>query len=185
MDTTQFDRLARELSGVTSRRTTLGAVTLGALSLVTAVHLPEVSAKKRRRKTPPLGAFGCLNVGTKCRGNDMLCCSGICSGKKPKKGQKDKRVCAAHDTGGCEAGQGSAFCGGNAGGGRGCTTATGAFGICQTTTGNAGYCRAGDVEVACTRDADCQPLLGPHAACIVCAGAAGGTICSGPDGIVN
>ena len=42
--------------------------------------------KHKKRNKPDNNAFGCLNVGQHCNGKDDKCCSGICDGKKPKKG---------------------------------------------------------------------------------------------------
>jgi hypothetical protein len=133
-------------------------------------------ARKRHRKhkhrKPKLqrNHFGCVAVGGTCLGDNANCCSGICEGKKPKKGKKDTSVCAAHDTAGtcssdtdtCTIGQ-SVNCADNPS----C--------ICLLTTGNAGFC--GDASGGrgsqcrnCIRDTDCQQEFGPGAACIVFGG---------------
>ena len=49
--------------------------------------------EKKKNKKPKNNAFGCLNVGQACNGKNDKCCSGICDGKKPKKGKKDKSKC--------------------------------------------------------------------------------------------
>ena len=79
MDTDVFDSLARSLGAASSRRRALAAALGG---LVTLGVLPT-GAKKGKTKKPKPNAFGCLNVGQKCRGKDSKCCSGICQGKKP------------------------------------------------------------------------------------------------------
>jgi hypothetical protein len=140
--------------------------------------------KKRKRKTPDPNAFGCLNVGQKCRGKDSTCCSGICQGKKPKKGKRDKRKCVGHDEATCQPGQSVPGCGGAAT--VACTTSAGLPGACFTTTGNAAYCATGILECfPCKSDVDCQGVCGPRATCIPCAAecsAEGGTICGSVDG---
>jgi hypothetical protein len=153
-----------------------------ALGLAALRHSDDADArKKRRKKTPQLNAFGCLNVGQKCRGKDALCCSGKCAGKKPKRGRKDRRTCVAHDTGGCPKGDPSEACGGDVE--TVCTAATGLEGVCDRTTGNAGFCTVSGDCFPCRKDADCQPLCGPEAACIRCeetCSGVGGTACVGP-----
>jgi hypothetical protein len=119
---------------------------------------------RKTRKKPQLNAFGCLNVGQKCRGNNGLCCSGICQGKKPKQGKKDKSQCVAHDTGECQAEQDSCLAEEEIR----CGTANG--GACVRTTGKAGFCGGGSGAcIACEKDTDCQTLgFGENAACVVC-----------------
>jgi len=183
MDTDRFDATTRSLTTMPPRRGILRGLAGAALGLVSCRPPANVAARKRRRKkkTPRLNEFGCLNVGQKCRGKDKLCCSGICAGKKPKHGGKDRRRCAAHDTGGCPAGERQEACSG--GFDRVCTSASGQEGVCNTTTGNAGFCAVSGDCFPCQRDADCQPLCGPGAACVRCAEtclAAGGAACFGP-----
>jgi hypothetical protein len=62
-------------------------------------------------------------------------------------------------------------------------TSLGTAGVCATTTGRAGYCLfAGDC-FPCKKDADCQQLCGPQAACIICDDciSTGGTSCVNPE----
>jgi hypothetical protein len=190
MDASRFDRLVRSLSTGSSRR---GLLRLAATSLGigVAVHVPAVARAKKKIKK---NEFGCVNVGNKCRGKDGKCCSGICQGKKPKKDEKDKSKCQAHDTGtGCVAGQQSPFCrtgeviamGLHSEGeppGQ-CTTSTGFAGVCQTTTGNAPYCARDDECFRCTKDTECELVCGPGAVCARCVGCdeEGGTACLGPN----
>ena len=178
MDATRFDRLTRALITVPSRRDLLRGLASAALSLALAglSHPMRAKDKHKKDKKPKPNAFGCLNVGQKCFGKDAKCCSGICQGKKPKKGKEDKRTCAAHDTGGCQAG--AEPC---AGANELCTTSQGLPGDCYTTTGNAGFCGAsGAICTVCSRDSDCHELLGARAACVLCAGCAEGTLCASP-----
>jgi hypothetical protein len=116
-------------------------------------------------------AFGCLDVGQKCRGNDELCCSGLCEGQKPKQGERDKSRCTPHNTGGCSPAQDFCLTDPN--------TRCGATGICARTTGNAGFCLQIPADqlncTACKRDADCTVGFGPGAACVVCDVACPGT----------
>jgi hypothetical protein len=186
MDATHLDYLARSLKDASSRRL-FGGLT-AALGL-TALEWPgSLGAKKKRKrkhkhkhknqKSLVLNAFGCVDVGKECRGDSANCCSGICQGSAPKKGQKDTSVCVAHDASTCQAGQKSVGCGGEAD--VACVTTTGAAGQCQTTTGNGAYCRGIDVALECNRDADCQAEIGPLAACVVCAASGTGSLCAGP-----
>jgi hypothetical protein len=160
MDDRHFDIFARPLSGASARRGLVRGLAATMLGFAT-VRIPGAVAGKKKRKESQPNAFGCLNVGQKCRGNDALCCSGICRGKKPKKGQKDKRTCAAHNTGGCIAEQDSCALEQNVP----CLSNGG----CLVTTGQATFCGelGGGTCIECTKDADCL-LFGPGAACVVC-----------------
>ena len=165
MDADFLDSLARSLGAANSRRRALAAALGG---LVTLGVLPA-GAKKGKTKKPKKNAFGCLNVGQPCRGKSGTCCSGICQGKKPKKGEKDKSKCVAHNEGGCTAersvcvtGSPTSFCGPEA--------------VCLATTGNAGFCAnvAGNSfsqEVncrVCGKDTDCEAAgFGQGAACVL------------------
>lgn len=176
MDANRFDRLARSLTDASSRRGVLRGFA-ATLSLA-AIRVPSTVAAKNKKKLKR-NSFGCVNVGGKCRGKDANCCSGICQGKKPRKGEKDRSSCVAHDTGGCPAGLTRTFCGGSAD--VPCTTTAGLSGACLTTTGNGGYCFSDSSCRQCRRDIDCQAEFGPRAACVVCADSAQGTICAVPD----
>jgi hypothetical protein len=120
-----------------------------------------VDARKqhRRRSKAKPNTFGCLDVGQACAGKNSKCCSGICQGKKPRKGRRDKSRCAAHNTGGCLPTQDTCL---------GTGQACGENGACTRTTGKASFCGVDGACSACQRDADCQALLGPGAACVVC-----------------
>ena len=184
MNAVHFDRLTRRLRHLSSRRGFLrgGAVAAG----LAAMRASDVFAGKRKNKKKVKlnrNQYGCVNVGGKCRGRDKNCCSGVCDGKKPGKGEKDTSRCKAHDTGVRE------------GGGGGCraqdeslledvpcmTTAGREDGLCWRTTGNAGHCGFGTACVPCRKDRDCVGACGAGAACIakpnVCGGA--GVVCSG------
>ena len=165
MDATRFDSLARFLTAGSSRRYLMRG--LGALGLgFGAARFPETaSGKKTRKKRKKLkrNAFGCVNVGGKCRGKDRVCCSGICNGKKPKKGKKDRSRCVAHNVLDCQPGQGTCGFG-----------ACGTSGACYRTTGQAGFCASNGDCVSCRKDADCDAMgFGPGAACILCEGCGG------------
>jgi hypothetical protein len=168
MDGSRFDTIIRSLSETSSRRTILGGLaTLGAVAL----RFPGATGAKKRKKKPQPNAYGCLDVGQKCAGNSALCCSGISQGKKPKKGKPDKRKCAGHNALSCQVGQdscieGNKYCGTN--------------GLCLQTTGKAGFCGHLGICADCQKDADCEAMKGPGAACVVCAAACpgtGGTAC--------
>jgi hypothetical protein len=62
MDTARFDRMTRTFSTVLSRRGLAGA--LG----VAAGTIPGLAAAKKKKLKK--NAFGCVDVGGKCRGND-------------------------------------------------------------------------------------------------------------------
>ena len=178
MDGNRFDTLTRGFAPSSSRRLVLSRVATGLLAIagVRLTDAASVKQRKRRskRKKKPLSfnEFGCIKVGGKCRGKDELCCSGICQGKKPKQGKRDKRRCVAHDTGGCT--ETDRVCPSVP-----CTTSIGHAGGCMTTTGNAPYCADYVTSAPCSKDADCVSFCGPLAACYVCSGVAGGR-CSGP-----
>src|SRR5688572_19569171 len=180
MGPSRFDALTRSLAVSPTRRGVLQRLA-GVLALGLLGSLPRVvSSKKGKRNKPKKNAFGCLNVGQPCRGKNGKCCSGICQGKKPKKGKKDKSRCVGHDGSTCLPGQHMEECGGVAN--VACATSVGLAGSCATTTGNAAYCLSSGECFPCTRDADCQAVCGPRAACIQCAtecAGRGGTACMG------
>lgn len=169
MDASRFDYLTRSLTDMPSRRGLLRGLSAAALGLA-AIRIPDgVGAKKKRKKKVVRNAFGCVDVGGKCRGKDANCCSGICQGKKPKQGKKDTSTCVAHNEGECQAGQDSCL---------ETDVLCGEFGDCFSTTGKAGFCGADADCVVCQKDADCEPIKGQGAACVVCAVCAGtGTAC--------
>lgn len=173
MDGMRFDRWTRAVSTMLTRRTLAGALGLGAIGLA---DLADAKKKKRKRKKKKVkrNEFGCVDVGRFCKKADQ-CCSGICQGKKGKK------KCKAHDATTCQGGETSAECGGVD---VPCTSSSGEpNGLCFTTTGKAGYCIADGDCFPCQKDADCIPVCGPQAACVVCADCeeqSGGTGCVGP-----
>jgi hypothetical protein len=173
----RFDSLIRSLASRASRRGALAALASGLLVVgPLALGGHEAEAKKKQRKKtrkPSFNAYGCLNVGQACGGSDDRCCSGICEGRKPKKGKKDTSRCVAHNAGDCTtalnvctAGLVASKCGD-----------AGADAHCMTTTGNASFC--GHIEtfdpeincLACGKDADCEAITGPGSACVVFDGA--------------
>jgi hypothetical protein len=198
MNAIRFDAVIRSLSEGISRRGALGGFA-AALGLAMARRSESGIAKNKRRKNknrrkkrkknknrqntqqPQLNEFGCIDVGQQCFGRSDLCCSGICAGTPPKKGKPDDRRCAVHDTGGCQVGQRQPDCGGVAS--IPCVSTSGEKGVCQTTTGNAGFCAVGGGCFTCSKDADCQAVCGPAAACIRCQGFCidgADTLCVGP-----
>lgn len=129
--------------------------------------------RKKRNNKPENNAFGCLNIGQHCNGKDDKCCSGICDGKKPKKGKNDKSKCAGHDANICQ--PGFDVC-------QGVIATCSNGGACFTTTGNAPFCAGGTgVCTVCARDSDCVAAgFGALAACVVCNSECpetGGTVC--------
>jgi hypothetical protein len=171
-----FDDPVRALIGAISRRGLLHCLAAAGLMLPRSSGVTEARKRKKRSEKPKPNAFGCLNVGQRCSGSNEKCCSGICQGKKPKKGKKDKSKCVAHNTGGCSPEQD--FCTTDP------NTPCGVDGVCGRTTGNAGYCIDQTVELpcaACKRDTDCELGFGPGAACLICEIACpetGGTVCA-------
>jgi hypothetical protein len=187
MNAARFDTLLRPLSAPASRRGALAALASGLLAVgPLARGGQEAEAKKKHKKKKPshtrkpsLNAFGCVDVGKACLGNDNLCCSGMCQGKKPKQGRKDKSTCVAHHTGDCS--REKTFCTANLLDSK--CGPDGADAYCQTTTGNADFCA--NVENfslmsspcrSCSRDADCEAITGPGSACVVIDG---GSHCDG------
>jgi hypothetical protein len=168
MDGSRFDRWTRALS----RRTVAGVLGLGALGLPSLIEAKKHKHKHKKKKKVKFNDFGCVDVGNFCK-NSGQCCSGICQGKKGKK------KCQAHNVSTCTAGQHTTGCSGTD---TICTSSTGDEGFCETTTGNAPYCAAVGTCSTCTKDTECQVLFGPDAACIVCSGCPGGTVCVGPNG---
>jgi hypothetical protein len=173
MDGLRFDAMTRSLSQGSSRRRFLHGLT-AVLGLATA-HVPGAIRAGRRKKKLKRNEFGCVDIGGKCRGKDGNCCSGICKGKKPKQGERDKSRCAV---GGCRAGQDSCT---NV---LACKSSTGFSGRCFTTTSNTGYCGVGSACIACADDTECVPELGPGAACVICdpntCGIGSVTLCKSP-----
>jgi hypothetical protein len=177
MEAQRFDHFARSLGRSTARRRLLAGLAVSPIAgLLAAGHFDRVVAKKKQKKSkkaprPVFNEFGCLDVGQPCRGNGTLCCSGVCKGKKPKKGKRDTRTCAAHHTGDCTPQRNYctpehppvlALCN---------LPADTAF--CMVTTGNAAFCASllGFDEAvhcqACTKDADCLTLgFPPGSACV-------------------
>jgi hypothetical protein len=174
MDSSQFDQFTRSLTG--SRRSLLGgSLALGA-GWRGVSNSNAKKARKHRGKKVKLrrNAFGCVDVGAACQGNSANCCSGICEGKKPKKGKKDTSVCVGHDDAGvCFADSDSCTVGGAVPCNPGKPKC-----FCQLTTGNAAFCGDftdvddyPDICRICSKDIDCEPEFGPGAACLVLAGA--------------
>ena len=156
MDPRRFDALARALAAALPRRFLLGGLA-GATGLAAAGRPQQERGKKRNK--PKKNAFGCLDVGKKCNGKNAKCCSGVCKGKRPRRGEKDKSNCAAHNAGGCRAGDDSL---------RGDQVPCGVVGICLRTTGKASFCGVSGLECGdCRKDAECTARLGPGAACVV------------------
>lgn len=170
MDDARFDALTRRLTAPDSRRRILVAAG-GACGLFGLIR-PAAAAAKKRKKKPKRAkpnAFGCLDVGQPCAGQDGRCCSGVCQGAKPKKGKRDRSRCVAHHTGGCTADRHICF----DPDGSSCSVAS-TTARCFKTTGNAGFCAeyGGFRHVAncqpCRRDPDCEALgFGPGAACVI------------------
>jgi hypothetical protein len=162
MDASHFDRWTRSLTDASSRRGFLRGLIGGTLG-VAAARVPSAVAAKKKSKKLKRNEYGCVNVGGKCRGKDANCCSGICQGKKPKKGKKDTSECSAHDVEDCQPHQdGSGSEAENH-----CPDKPAAF--CYRTTGNGSFCGFGGAGmcVDCARDTDCEADFGAGAACVI------------------
>ena len=165
MDVTHFDRLTRLVRNGTSRRGLLRALAASAgLGAIGFRDGREAVAKPKKQKLKRNG-YGCVNVGGACRGRDSACCSGICQGKKPKKGKKDRSVCVAHHEDICTAAH------------RACTgdprpncNPDHPQATCFRTTGQAGFCGLDVIPacIPCRKDTDCHEPLGEGSACVVC-----------------
>jgi hypothetical protein len=170
----RFDVIVRSLITSPSRRRFLGglAAALGLLAPWASGTVEARKKKKKRKQKLERNAFGCVDVGQPCRGNDANCCSGHCEGTAPKKGKKDTSTCVDHNVGGCPAGADACVVG---------KVPCELDGVCFRTTGNASFCGK-DLEcTACSTDKDCEEAgFGSGAACIVCAVTCdkdGGTAC--------
>lgn len=168
MSAGMIDALARRTATLT-RRTALGAALGGLVGSALAVEAEAKSHKKRhkrrkRKNRVTANAFGCLNVGDRCDGTSLECCSGICQKEKGGKGKPRKSFCAAHDEGSCRPDQDVCTDGDEA------AAQCDVTAVCFKTTGQAGFC--GLVEAgecfSCRLDADCEPEFGAGAACVVC-----------------
>jgi hypothetical protein len=175
MNAPRFDRLTHALTAGASRRGILHGLASAGLGLMVFKTSVAVEARKKRAKKIKRNSFGCVDVGLACRGNSDNCCSGICQGKKPKKGKKDRSRCVAHDAGICLLEPGV------------CAetyTGCGPLGVCGLTTGKACFCAAiNGLCSVCQKDADCVALgWGLGAACLVTDGCpeTGGTFCAPP-----
>lgn len=184
MDQQHMPSLTRSLTSVPSRRDVLRGLAatglgLGGLPLLEAANAAKKRRPKKKRKPKVrFNAFGCVNVRGFCKLANQ-CCSGICEGEPGKK------TCRDHDTGGCPSGNRDiSSCAVPSVPILRCTTSTGdPDGECGVTTGNAGYCLYSGGCYPCTKDAECQAICGPKAACTRCDDCeeTGGTSCSHPD----
>jgi hypothetical protein len=185
MDDRRFDDVVKVLGhGQASRRGTLLGLVGAVLGRLAARFAVSAGAKKRKKKLVR-NEFGCVDVGGKCRGNDGNCCSGVCQGKKPKKGKKDKSVCVAHNVGGCTLDRDSCLTGDPA------VSSCGQNAICTATTGKAAFC-ASTVDISngrncriCATDTDCEEQgFPPGSACVILTGGVcdGDTGCAGING---
>jgi hypothetical protein len=152
MDSQRFDHLTRTVSVFVTRRAALGALGLAVVPIA-----DRAAAKGRKKPKIKRNQFGCVNVGNACT-KASECCSGICEGSKGKK------HCQAHNTDVCRVGQDSCDVAVS------CAIPSGPdAGFCFTTTGNAPYCGAGGGKCfACSKDSECVPFCGKHAACVRC-----------------
>jgi hypothetical protein len=161
MDVDRFDALTRALADGRTRRGFMavvaaalgGTATAGTSFTADAKRKKKHKKRRKKRKKAKKNEFGCVDVGKFCK-NDGQCCSDICEGNE----------CQAHGESTCQPGQDICL-----GVEVPCVTETGQPGQCTTTTGEASYCFAEGDCFPCSKDADCQAICGPQAACIVCA----------------
>jgi hypothetical protein len=187
MDGERFDRLTRAATQVATRRGLLRSGAFG-LTGVLGLRLAELGSatarhplknnhhhgnkgkgkgKGKQPNGPKPNAFGCLNVGQHCRGQDSKCCSGICKGQKPKPGKPDRSRCVGHNQGSCL--DGTDYCAA-----RSAATQCTPTALCLPTTGNGTFC--GEVVnpafnpavncKLCNRDSDCIAAGFPGSACV-------------------
>jgi hypothetical protein len=180
MNVDRFDLLTRTLSNTLSRRGLLRGLAM--VSSFVALHgSGELGARAKGKKSKlKRNQYGCVNVGGACRGKDSVCCSGICEGKKPKKGEKDKSTCVAHHTSTCTAAHRA--CTGNP---QPSCNPDHPQAICYRTTGQAGFCGLDVIPgcIPCRKDADCHQQLSEGAACVVCSACPDGKGMCIPPGI--
>jgi hypothetical protein len=190
MNQHQLPALTRALTRLPSRRDVLRGLAAAGLGLAVLRGSGAADAKKKRKhkkKQSKLqrNEFGCVEVGGKCQGKSANCCSGVCEGKKPKRGKKDRSRCVAHNTAGvcsadtdiCTVGQAVL-----------CSPDPDFPCNCTLTSGNAGFCIGAPAQCrVCRKDTDCEAEFGPGAACIVLGGMCaascletGGTACATP-----
>lgn len=187
MDGHGFDELVRSLTG--SRRLLLSGALVVAAGWFGGGNAAarKRRANKKRKKAKP-NAFGCLNVGQRCRGASTLCCSGVCGGKKPKQGKQDKRRCIAHSAGACTPQR--SFCIVDDARDSLCNLPD-LNSVCWTTTGNAGFCGTAvgfNPVISCQRcqkDKDCEALgFQRGSACVVTqVGESCGEVCAATDNL--
>jgi hypothetical protein len=190
MDETRFDGLARFVSQRLPRRRFHAL--LAAVSLSLLAGAPVTTVGKKKKKELQRNTFGCVDLGGKCGGKDSACCSGICQGKKPKQGKKDKSRCVGHNQGTCTPER--SLCAAATANEALCNPDSN-FAACLQTTGNSPFCAtfAGltdDICQPCAKDADCTAAgFPPGSACVLftgtkclgfCAEISGGRACLPP-----
>lgn len=168
MSPATIDALSRR-TAVLTRRTALGVALSGMVGTIVVADSEAKNNQQRRRRRKQKNkavpnAFGCLNVGDRCDGTNLQCCSGICQKAKGGKGKVRKSFCAAHDEGSCR--QDQDICLGDDEAAAQCDI----DGVCFRTTGQAGFCGrvASGNCFACRTDTDCATAFGAGAACVVC-----------------
>ena len=167
-----IDALARRTATFTRRSAlgvTLSGLVAGRLALETEAKNTNRRRRRRKRKNrnrnnARANAFGCLNVGDRCDGTDLQCCSGICEKEKGGKGKQRKSFCVSHDEGSCRPDQD--LCVSNDRLASQCDV----DGVCFRTTGQAGFCGRVDTGecITCSTDIECEEEFGSGAACVVC-----------------
>jgi hypothetical protein len=183
MDGSRFDAATRSLAKGVSRRLALAGM-IGALATPSRFQIGVARKKKKKpgKKSSPLrlNQFGCVDVGSPCRGNGANCCSGLCQGVKPRPGKKDSSRCVGHNEDSCTPARNRCTVADPAS--AACNPANAAA-FCTVTTGNGVFCasNAGISEAncrPCARDSDCTAAGFPvGSACIVVSG--GGPGCVG------
>jgi hypothetical protein len=171
MDGSQFDTLIRSLT--TSRRSLLGGASALAGGWLGVANTEARNKRKKKQKGKKnsrklvLNQYGCVDAGQACRGNNSLCCSGICEGAAPRKGKPDQSRCVPHNAGVCTLQTNTCEVGVEVP----CNPNT-PLSFCMATTGNAAFCADTSAGASthcrvCSKDTDCQGEFGAGAACIV------------------
>ena len=150
MDTVRFDRLARTLSAIGTRRAAVGLL-LAATAGGGLAGTRHVAAQT-----------GCTANGARC-GDDGECCSGRCKRKPGTRTSFCRRadnqgICTVGPNGCSGGGIGSLICGTNTGGGN-C--------LCLVTAKGQSFCAQGTVQGCdCTSNAECVQRVGTGAKCV-------------------
>ena len=169
MDVDRFHALLRSLSEMPSRREVLRSLIGAGVGL--GLLRPPVTTEAKKKGKKPKKRIRLRRRQAEVPGKNRTCCSGICQGKKPKKGKKDRSRCVAHNAGFCAADSDSCSVGTDVA----CNPGNPSC-FCTLTTGNAGFCaafRGGPAGTAgsVVRTPTARRSFGEGAACLLLGGA--------------